>query len=63
MNDRLTNTTRTNALSRYDDYEIMYDPDVAEAERSSNGIKNARPKARKKEDKSILAGEPSTVLI
>ena len=55
MNDRLSSTTRNNALSRYDDYELMYDPDVAEAERSSNDIKNARPKPKKKEDKSILA--------
>jgi RIO kinase 1 len=50
----MTNTSR-NSFNRYDDYEVMYDPDVAEAERSSKDAKFARPKPKKKLDKSIIA--------
>ncbi len=55
MNDSLQNMSLNSMISRYDDYELMYDPDVAEAERSSIDAKAARPKAKKKEDKSIIA--------
>ena len=56
---QLTSQNSSNNRSRfehvYDDYEVMYDPDVAEAERSSNDAKLARPKAKKKADKSVIA--------
>lgn len=68
MNNRIQDTSRNSSnLSRqdnaysntynsaYDDYEVLYDPDVAEAERSSKDAKHARPKPKKKADKSILA--------
>jgi RIO kinase 1 len=47
--------TSNNRSNRYDDYELMYDPDVAEAERSSTDAKLARPRARKKGDSHIVA--------
>lgn len=55
MNNRLQNISRTRQTNRYDDYELMYDPDVAEAERSSKDAKNARPKPQKKAVDSIVA--------
>ncbi len=51
MNNRLQSSSSTN---RYDLYEQMYDPDVAEAERSTEA-KNARPKPKKKQEDSIVA--------
>lgn len=55
MNERLQNTILNSPYNRYDDYEVMYDPDVAEAERMSKDAKNARPKPKKKGVKSIVA--------
>lgn len=40
--------------NKYDDYELMYDPDVAEAERTSYDAKYARPKPKKKSDHSVV---------
>ena len=66
MNNRMQNTSRNSSNNRssydniyddniYDDYEVMYDPNVAEAERSSKDAKFARPKAKKKATKSVVA--------
>lgn len=58
MNNRLNQTyNRSNNRynDRYDDYEVMYDPDVAEAERTSRDTKFARPKPKKKAVRNILA--------
>jgi hypothetical protein len=55
VSDRIQNTTSTMYNNRYDDYELMYDPDVAAAERSSIDAKAARPKPKKKEDKRVIA--------
>ena len=61
MNNRIQHTSRSttqstanNSYNRYDDYELMYDPDVAEAERRTD-VKFARPKPKKKVDKHIVA--------
>jgi RIO kinase 1 len=54
VNERLQNSSRSSYTNRYDDYEVMYDPEVAQAERSSTDAKFARPKPKKKVDKSIL---------
>ena len=51
MNNRLQNTSNTN---RYDEYALMYDPDVAEAERSAE-IRKARPKPKKKSEHAVVA--------
>jgi RIO kinase 1 len=55
VNDRLNTSSRNTLRNRYDDYEVMYDPDVAEAERSSVDTKSLRPKAKKKAIKSVVA--------
>jgi len=55
VSDRIQNTSLNTSNNRYDDYEVMYDPDVAEAERSSSDAKFARPKPKKKADKNIVA--------
>jgi RIO kinase 1 len=52
LNHSANSTTYSN---RYELYEQMYDPDVAEAERSSFDTKNARPKPKKKAEKSVVA--------
>lgn len=59
MNERFNNTSQTNPQNRinnrYDEYELMYDPDVAEAERSSVDAKFGRIKPKKKADEKIVA--------
>jgi RIO kinase 1 len=50
-----SNSSTSNNSNRYDDYELMYDPDVADAERRSTDAKLARPRPKKKIDKSIIA--------
>jgi RIO kinase 1 len=51
----MQNHSSQTGMNRYDDYEVMYDPNVAEAERSSKDAKFARPKPKKKADKAVLA--------
>jgi RIO kinase 1 len=46
---------RNSSQNRYDEFELMYDPEVAEAERSSKDAKLARPKPKKKVDDAIIA--------
>jgi len=58
VNDQIhikSQTSGNRYSNSYDDYEVMYDPDVAEAERSSKDAKFARPKPKKKADKNIVA--------
>lgn len=59
MNNQVQQSSETtyNATytDRYDEYEQMYDPDVAAAERSSYDSKSVRPKAKKKAAKAVVA--------
>lgn len=55
MNNHMRNRSQSTYTNRYDDYELMYDPDVAAAERRSKDAKFARPKPKKKADKQIIA--------
>jgi RIO kinase 1 len=55
VNNQVQRSSRTTYNDRYDEFEQMYDPDVAAAERSSYDSKSIRPKAKKKAAKAVVA--------